>query len=234
MLIGGLQKTSLIDFPGRISCVVFAQGCNFRCPFCHNPDLVLPADRARQSLLDETTVLAFLKKRRGLLDGVVISGGEPTLSRGLVSFCHKLRSLGYFVKLDTNGSRPDILEKLFEQNLVDYVAMDIKTSLDRYPAAAGTAVDTQAIVESIDLILKKAPDSEFRTTCVKPFLDKTVMADIGKRIHRAPHYILQRCQQHRNVLDPAFFDQEHRLFSDAELEELRQAAAPLVGRCTLR
>ncbi|MBW1769313.1 MAG: anaerobic ribonucleoside-triphosphate reductase activating protein, partial [Deltaproteobacteria bacterium] len=131
MLFGGLQKSSLIDYPGKLSCVLFLSGCNFDCPYCHNPGLVKGrfSDHAQ---FEEKTVYDFLEKRRGFLDGVVVSGGEPTLQKDLVSLCEKLKEMGYPVKLDTNGSRPQVLRSLIDEGLVDYIAMDIKTDLLRY------------------------------------------------------------------------------------------------------
>jgi pyruvate formate lyase activating enzyme len=151
MNIGGYIKSSLIDFPGTISCVVFTQGCNFHCPYCHNPDLV-PMNRGKNELISSDSVFSFLERRKGLLDGVVVSGGEPTLQKGLVDFLRRVKAMGFRVKLDTNGSRPQVLRVLFAENLVDYVAMDIKTSPDRYAPDLWDRVSPEILKESISLI----------------------------------------------------------------------------------
>ena len=136
MIFGGLQKLTLLDFPGAVACIVFTKGCNFLCPFCHNALLVNKVDQAQE--IDEEEIISFLKKRTGVLEGVVITGGEPLLHPGLEDFIVRVRELGYRVKLDTNGSRPEYLKSLVSKGLLDYVAMDIKNSLEKYPKTAGT------------------------------------------------------------------------------------------------
>ena len=166
MHIAGLQKMTLLDFPGKVACTVFFQGCNFRCPFCHNSDL-LPGQG--QPLMDDQELLDFLQKRKGLLDGVCITGGEPTLQPQLLSLMRRIKELGYAVKLDTNGSRPQVLRQLVEAGVVDYVAMDIKNSREEYSKTAGMneSLLTQ-VEESIRYLLSGAVDYEFRTTVAKP------------------------------------------------------------------
>ena len=172
MKIAGLQKLTLLDYPGKTAATVFTLGCNFRCPFCHNTDLVTPAsDKPSPMLLPEEEFFAFLKKRQGLLDGVCITGGEPTLQHDLADFCKQIKDLGFLVKLDTNGSHPAILQHLLDNNLVDYVAMDIKNCPDCYLETIGLNDDhgritLQAIEESIDLLLESTIPFEFRTTVV--------------------------------------------------------------------
>jgi len=188
MIIGGLQKCSLIDYPGRIGAIVFTQGCNFRCPYCHNPELVDPKQYG-PSLTDE--VIPFLEKRRGKLDAVTVTGGEPTLQRDIGPFLREVRSMGYLIKLDTNGSLPDVPESLIFNGLIDYVAMDVKAPLEKYEKIAGLKVDTRKIRESIRLIVKSKIDHEFRTTVVRSQLDPDDLQTIAKLLGKAKLYVLQ-------------------------------------------
>ncbi len=235
MKIGGLLKTSMIDFPGLVSCVIFTSGCNFFCPYCHNPDLASgrpPMDDG--SFIDEKDIISFLKKRKKLIDGVVISGGEPTLHDDLSDFCFKIKEMGYKIKLDTNGSNPEILKKLFEKKLIDFTAMDIKTSPENYHILAGKKFNFLRIPESIGVICKDAPSYEFRTTCVKPFIDKIIINDIGKMIQGASSYILQQCSKNVKMLNPDFFKKKNMFFSDEELLELKKEVENYVVNCSVR
>ena len=165
MNIAGLQKMTLLDFPGKVACTVFFQGCNFRCPFCHNSDLL---SGQGQPLMDDEELLSFLQKRKGLLDGVCITGGEPTLQQELPQLLSRIKELGYAVKLDTNGAQPQVLRALMEQGLVDYVAMDIKNSREQYPKTAGISEKLiPQIEESIRCLLSGKVDYELRTTVVQ-------------------------------------------------------------------
>lgn len=183
--IGGLAKNSFIDYPGYIACVVFTKGCNFRCPFCHNPDLVLPPPDRPDGDRTGQEVPAFLEKRKKMLEAVVISGGEPCLQPGLVQFCTRIKSMGYAVKIDTNGSFPDVVENLLSRGLADYIAMDIKTAPDQYDEAAGKKISLSCVKKSIRLLMEKAPAFEFRTTCVRPFMSRDIMHKIGTMIKGA-------------------------------------------------
>jgi pyruvate formate lyase activating enzyme len=167
MKIGGLQPVTASDFPGRMAAIVFTQGCNFHCPFCHNASL-LPMDA--EAMLGEDTVLGFLQKRRKLLDGVVISGGEPCLQDDLAGFCRQVGDMGFAVKLDTNGSRPEVIKTLLDQNCVDFIAMDIKAPMFRLAELTGTVSHGPQIRRSISLIAASGVDHLFRTTDVKPLL----------------------------------------------------------------
>lgn len=167
MKISGLQRVTASDFPGRLAAIVFTQGCNFHCPFCHNSSL-LPMDT--DSLIGEDTVFGFLQKRKSLLDGVVITGGEPCLQDDLAKFCRKVKDMGFAVKLDTNGSRPAVIKELLHENLVDFIAMDIKAPLSRLPELTGTTSHGPRISQSISLIAASGVDHLFRTTDVKPLL----------------------------------------------------------------
>ena len=213
---------------------MFTSGCNFRCPFCHNPDLVHSPSRTRGGGTTEKEVLTFLEKRKGMLEAVVISGGEPCLQPGLAGFCDKVKSMGYAVKLDTNGSFPDVVENLLSKGLVDYIAMDIKSAPESYAEAAGKEVSLSAVKKSIQLLMENAPACEFRTTCVRPFMDPEIMHAIGTMINGASHYILQQCSRNATVLDPEFLQDETRFLTDAEMTGLRDIAAMYVQKCTIR
>ena len=190
MRIAHLLETSLIDYPGRVAAVLFTAGCNFRCPFCHNAELVLPEKVSELRLLDPDEVLAFLAERRGFLDGLVVTGGEPTIQDDLDAFLAGVKGLGLLVKLDTNGARPDVLEALLGEKLLDYVAMDVKAPFGRYPEFAGVEVDLRAIQESICLIRERAPDYEFRTT-VAPGLRVEDLRAIAGLLAGAKRWFLQ-------------------------------------------
>lgn len=190
MLIGGFQKTSLLDYPEKISAIVFTQGCNFRCPYCHNPEL-LKADGNTPNV-SVSSVLDFLKTRRGKLDGVVITGGEPCLHVDLPEFIKEIKKLGFLVKLDTNGSYPGMLERLTEENLLDYIAMDIKAPLNRYKYISGIDIDINKIKMSIKHIMNCGTDYEFRTTVLKRLLSIEDFEKIGNEIHGAKRYYLQK------------------------------------------
>ncbi len=191
MYLKGLQKLTLLDFPEKIACTVFTFGCNFRCPFCHNADLVL-SDRAAAGQVDEEAFFSFLASRRGLLQGVCVSGGEPTLMPDLVDFLARIKDLGFATKLDTNGARPEVLRAAVERGLLDYVAMDIKNSLPRYGETVGIPdFDTSGVETSMDFLMEGRLPFEFRTTLVSPLHTPEDMEAIGKRVAGAPLYFLQ-------------------------------------------
>ncbi len=231
MLLGGIQKSSLIDYPGKVSCVVFFSECNFDCPFCHNPELAqgkLPSDA-----LDETEILQFLSRRKGLIDGVVMSGGEPTLQKGLLSMCHAVKSMGFLVKVDTNGSRPLILKQLLNDGVVDYIAMDVKTDLDNYGLLAKNNSISDDIQNSIRIIMAADIEYEFRTTCVKPFVDEAIIKRITRLIHGARFYALQHFQE-KTLLHPEFFQTKTSNFNETELLRLKEIAESSVKTCIIR
>ncbi|MCU0557799.1 MAG: anaerobic ribonucleoside-triphosphate reductase activating protein [Desulfobacterales bacterium] len=232
MIFGGLQKNSFIDYPGRISCVVFLSGCNFHCPYCHNPGL------ARGSAVDGDDLnlcglLDFLAARRGLLDAVVVSGGEPTLQPDLAELCGCIREAGYPVKLDTNGSNPDAIRHLLADNLVDYIAMDIKTAPEGYVPGLAADLEPARLLASIDLIMHSGRPYEFRTTCVQPFVDPAIITAITSCIAGAERYVLQTFRP-ETVMDPRFFTGSRRGATAAELENFRRLAAPHVRQCLVR
>ncbi len=190
MRIKGFQGTSLLDFPGRIASLVFTGGCNLSCAFCHNPGLVLDPDQYPDYPLDE--LLADLRQRRTFIDGVVVSGGEPTLAPGLEGFLAQLKEMGLQVKLDTNGLRPDVLERLFEGKLIDYLALDFKTAPARYAELHDGAVDWAALLESCRLAMTLAPEYEVRTTCVPVLVEEAEIHAIGAAIRGARRWVLQQ------------------------------------------
>jgi len=224
--IAAFVPLSLSDHEGRVAAVVFLHGCNFRCPFCHNPDLVLP-ERGTPQRFARGDVLRALGERRAFLDSVVITGGEPTVAPDLASFLDDIRSLGLLVKLDTNGSRPDVLEELFARQLVDTVAMDVKAPQERYPTFAGLAVDLAAIGDSMRVIRARAPDYEFRTT-VAPGLARSDLLKIAQWLEGAKRYVLQpfRVPPEKGLLDPAWAERE--ALSPAALREIWTSMASLV------
>lgn len=228
MLISGLQKLTLLDYPGRVACTVFTGGCNFRCPFCHNAPLVLPERLARDS--SEEAVLAFLSKRRGVLDGVAVTGGEPLLHRDIGAFLEKVKALGFSVKLDTNGSFPDRLRTLVSAGLVDRVAMDVKNSPALYEKTAGAAVDMAAIARSRDFLLSGAVDYEFRTTVVKGLHTKESLMDAARWIRGAKEYYLQQFKDSGDVLAIEGLG----AFSEKEMHALADAAAEFVPSVQVR
>lgn len=195
MKIGGLQKLTLLDFPGRVACTVFLQGCNFRCPFCHNTPLIVGTQE-----LPVSELMDFLKKRQGLLDGVAITGGEPLLSADLPELIWDIRSLGHAVKLDTNGSFPDRLAALIEQKLVDYVAMDIKNAPEKYDRTAGAPGFLPRVEESVRLLMASPVPYEFRTTVVKELHKPEDFRAIGRWLSGAKQYFLQSYVDSGNIL----------------------------------
>lgn len=189
MQIHGLQKMTLLDFPGKVACTVFFDGCNFRCPFCHNSELL---GVGFPPLMDEEELLAFLQKRKGILDGVCITGGEPLLQKELPQLLENIKNMGFLVKLDTNGSFPAVLEDLIHRGLVDYVAMDIKNSPNRYAETVGRErFDLSQVEKSVALLMQGKVDYEFRTTVVAQFHDETSFHEIGRWIKGARRYFLQ-------------------------------------------
>jgi pyruvate formate lyase activating enzyme len=232
MRIGGLQKHSLIDYPGKLACVLFLAGCNFHCPYCHNPQLVgKPGARAATLPIEEA--LCFLEQRRGLLEGVVLSGGEPTLHRGLPDVCRRLKAMGYAVKLDTNGSRPQVIGRLTSDGLVDYLSMDIKLEPERYAGWICRRCDARAVNESIERVMASGVDYEFRTTCVKPLVTAQTIERIARRIQGSRLYALQPFTPGR-MLRPEFFEGIDPAAPALEMETWKEIAAAWVQRCILR
>jgi pyruvate formate lyase activating enzyme len=232
MQLGGLQKNSFIDFPGKVSCVLFTSGCNFDCPYCHNPDLARACPDSKP-VLPPDGIYDFLEKRRTFLDGVVISGGEPTLQKNLLKTCERIKELGYSLKLDTNGSRPEELRRLIDQGLVDYIAMDIKTDPLYYYLYIKKDCNPEKLMESIQIIMNSHVDYEFRTTCVRPLVNEKIIGDIAMTLKGARLYALQQFN-HTEILHPEFFENTDNIYGKEDLEHFRRIAEPWVTKCIAR
>jgi len=229
MNIGGLQKFSMIDYPSKLAAIIFTLGCNFRCGYCHNPELVLP-EKFNPSL-DENKILEFFKTRIGKLDAISITGGEPTLQKDLVQFMKKIKDLGFLIKLDTNGTDPKMLKKIIDNKLVDYIAMDIKAPLEKYEGVIKNKVDLENIKKSIKIIMESGLDYEFRTTIVKSQLSVSDLLAIGKLIKGANIYYLQKFVVSK-ANDEAFL--KEKTYSDEEFEEIKKGILKYVQKCEIR
>lgn len=202
MIFGGLQKLTLIDYPGKVAATIFTVGCNFLCPFCHNPELVSPKKIKEQTKISEQEILDFLAKRQGLLEAVCITGGEPTLFPDLPEFIKKIKNMGFLVKLDSNGSNPRMLEDLLAEGLVDFIAMDIKAPLEKYKKVAGERIKLADIQRSTELV-RQAPDYEFRTTVLPALHSSKDILSIGRWLQGSRKYYLQQFKPTK-TLDAAF------------------------------
>lgn len=227
MLIGGLQRSSLIDYPSKISAVIFTQGCNFKCGYCHNPQLTSFKGQ-EHSLL---ALYEFLKTRVGKLDAVVITGGEPTLQKDLADFISKIKKMGFLIKLDTNGTNPNVIKGLIEKNLLDYIAMDIKAPLEKYPQIAGVEVEALKISESVNLIMNSNIDYEFRTTVIASQLNMEDFEQIGVLINGAKKYYLQKFVP-KEILNP--FLTLEKTYSDDEFEPIIEILKNYIKEVKLR
>ena len=228
MDFAGMQSLTLLDFPNKVACILFVRGCNFRCPFCHNASLVCGG---AENNYPEEDILAFLKKRQGLLDGVVISGGEPTLYPELIPFLHKVRDLGYAIKLDTNGTNPTLLKQILRENLADYVAMDIKNSPHFYSATCGIPkADIASIEESRDVLMNGETEYEFRTTVVDGLHTKESIDELACWIAGAKRYYLQAFKDSGNLLHP----ENLHAFGQKEMVELLEIAKKYIPSAALR
>lgn len=215
MTISGLQKTTLIDYPEKIACTVFTHGCNFRCPFCHNPELVTKPLKEGE-VVSEEEFFKFLKNRRYLLEGVVVTGGEPCINEDIVDFAKKIKEKGFNVKIDTNGSFPEAIQKLLEEKAVDYIAMDIKSTLEEYEATTGGFSEVEKILRSIELIKNSNVDYEFRTTVVKGMHTKESMENIARLLKGIKNFSLQNFKYTKSISSE--FSKENE-FSKKELEK---------------
>lgn len=219
MLISGIQPSTLLDYPEKTACIVFTPGCNFRCGYCHNPEFVLPENiiKLKNDFIPEQSFFNFLSRRKGLLDGVVISGGEPTTAADLIPFMKKIKAAGFLVKLDTNGNRPDIIKHALEKKVVDYIAMDLKTSLTHYQTLVGKLAQPDAIKQSIDLIKNSGIDYEFRSTLLKEVHSAILLDEMSEQIQGARRWYLQTFRP-GHTLDTAY--QNYHCFSEQELLQL--------------
>ena len=228
MKIQGLQKLTLLDFPGKVACTVFTAGCNFRCPFCHNASLVV--NITAEQAIDEETFLEFLEKRKGMLEGVCITGGEPLLQPDIEPFMRKIKDMGYLVKLDTNGSFPEKLKHLVKQGLVDYVAMDIKNSKESYAVTAGVEDRfLEAVEESVSYLKSNPVPFEFRTTVVKHFHTEEEFERIGQWIAGTENYFLQKFKDSGDLINGHV-----QGCSEEEMEKFLQIVKKYVPKAGMR
>ncbi len=227
MRIGGLTRCSLIDFPGQMSAIIFTIGCNFRCPYCHNPELV----DETVDIIPTEDVLTFLRTRIKQLDGVTITGGEPTMHDDLIPFIKEIKALGFKVKLDSNGTNPEMLEKIINEHLVDYLAMDIKAPFSDYASGVGRPVDIEKIKKSVRLIMSNTIPYEFRTTVVKALLSPEDIINISKDIKGAKKYYLQKFVSTK-ILNPGFI--KKTTYTDEEFKEIQKSVQKYVAECYVR
>lgn len=228
MNIGGIQKTSLLDYPDTLSAIIWTIDCNFRCPFCYNKNLVF----GKTESISEEEVLSFLKKRKDMLEGLVISGGEPLMQKDIIDFIGKVKRLGYLIKIDTNGMFPDNLEELFDKKLVDYIAMDVKAPRKKYNQLAGVKVEVSKIEKSIDLIRKDSPGYEFKTTFAPGLLKKEDIVEIAKWLEGSKNFYLQQFKNNPPLISSEFdkvspYDKEYVL-------ETLEAIKPYFKNCFVR
>jgi pyruvate formate lyase activating enzyme len=236
--IGGIQKTTLIDYPGQVAATVFLIGCNFRCPWCYSKELVLPEEIKKQPRLSEKEFFDFLKEKKRLLEGVVVCGGEPTTQKDLPEFFKKIKGLGYLIKLDTNGSNPEMLRRLIEEKLVDYVALDVKAPKEKYGEVIGVKVDASKIQKSIDILKEGKVDYEFRTTVVPNLHSKEDILKIAKWIGgdsasslRQGKYYLQDFRAEKTI-NPEF--EKVKPYPREFLLEIQREVSPLLKICQVR
>ena len=232
-MISGLQKMTLLDYPGKVACTVFLSGCNFRCPFCHNSGLLEKTDDV---FMTPEELISFLRKRKGLLDGVCITGGEPTLQAGLAELLATIKAEGFLVKLDTNGTRPQVIEQLLKNRLVDYIAMDIKNCPERYGVTVGVpGVTLNNIEKSMQLLLSGDAEYEFRTTVMDELHDEAGMAEIGKWLQKlspdkkAQRFFLQPYVERQSVLKLGMHTP-----SKEKLQNMAKTIAPFVKSVEIR
>ena len=226
MVLGGLQKLTLLDFPGHVACTVFTLGCNFRCPFCHNTPLVLTADTP---VYDTEEFFLFLEKRRGLIDGVAVTGGEPLLQKDIAAFLRRIKDMGYAVKLDTNGAFPKVLKALTGEGLLDYVAMDVKNAPEKYDATAGCSGMLEPVMESVEFLLSGSVPYEFRTTAVAELHTEEDFRAIGKWISGCTHYFIQQFTDSGDILAPGMSQPTEEM-----MKKFLQAAREYVPCASLR
>jgi len=229
MKVKGFQGTSLLDFPGRVASLVFTGGCNLTCPFCHNAGLVLEPENFPDYPLDE--LLADLKKREGFIDGVVVSGGEPTIDTGLPAFLSLLKERGLQVKLDSNGLAPGVIRSLLEQHLVDYFAIDIKTSLSRYNELHTQPVMTQSLVETVNILKQADVEVEFRTTCIPHLVTETEIDEMGELLRGAPLWVLQQFVPMHAMVEEW---QDFEMYRPEQLHALADRAGEFVDKVEVR
>ena len=230
MNIRGLFKTSLVDYPGKVSSVIFIGGCNLRCGFCHNPELALNSPSLEK--IEDSEVLSFLEKRKGLLDGITISGGEPAMDRGLIPFLTSIKSLGLSVKLDTNGFFPRVVSECLEKKLIDYAAVDVKTSPGKYPSLTGKDISFDDVLVTLDILKNSSIDYEIRTTCVPGFAAVEDIKKIGEATGRVKKYYLQQFVNINTLLDSGI--KMLTPYTADYLKELKAEAEKFSDFCSIR
>ena len=240
MIIGGLEKLSILDYPDHLAAIIFTQGCNFRCHFCYNPMLVLPRKGEDEknikekgfSELSTKNLFLFLRERFGRLDGVVITGGEPTLHPDLPEFIKKIKKIGYDVKLDTNGTNPDMLNQLIKEKLIDYIAMDLKAPKEKYEATVNVPVNYKNIEKSVKMIIKSGLPHEFRTTVVPGLLDKKDFIKMGEMITGTQNWFLQVFKSDTDLVNSAY--KGKKAYSRKQMQEFVELGRTAAGVCKLR
>lgn len=230
MLITGFQKSTLLDYPGKVASLIFTYGCNLRCEYCHNPELVIQPCK-KSSIVSEEEIFKFIKSRKGLLDAVVITGGEPTIQPDLIPFIQKIKELGYLVKLDTNGTDSEIVKKILDLDIVDYWAMDVKYEKEVYKQNLAKSIDYKEIEESIRLIMERAKDYEFRTTYVKGLHTLESVRGIGELIGGCKRYYIQNFRPGKTI-NPLLNNRNS--FTDKELEKIKNTMLKYVKHVEIR
>lgn len=228
MKIGGFQKTSLLDYPEQVSSIIWTVGCNFNCPFCYNVDVVNKTAKP----ISEKEIFSYLEKRKKVIDGLVISGGEPLLQKDITYFCEKVKKLGYLIKIDTNGTFPEKLKELIDKKLVDYIAMDVKAPKKKYSKLSGKKVDVKKIQKSIDIIRNSGLDYEFKTTFVPDLLSKKDIKEIGKWLDGSEKYFLQQFKNNTTTLSSDI--QTKKSYSEEELLDALEEVKPFFKYCDIR
>ena len=229
--IGGLQKLTLIDYPGKLACTLFLTGCNFFCPWCYSRELVLPEEIKKQPQISQKDFFKFLKERKDLLEGVVFCGGEPTINKELPSFAKKIKKMGYLVKLDTNGSNPKMIKELIDKELIDYVAMDVKLPKEKYPQIFAKRAKIKDIEKTIKILKEAKIDYEFRTTVIPTIHQKEDILKIAHWIKPAPKYFLQNFRAEKTV-NPSF--EKIKPYPQEYLLEIQKAISPFFDTCQVR
>ncbi len=235
MIIGGLEKLTLLDYPGHLAAIIFTSGCNFRCHFCYNPELVIPKKKIEgenkegSKIINNEDLLLFLKERFGKLEAVVISGGEPTLHADLPKFIKKIKDIGYLVKLDTNGTNPEMLKSLIDNSLIDYVAMDIKAGPDDYEDVVGVKLDFKNIEKSVKIIMTSNLPYEFRTTLVPGLVDESKFLAMASVIKGSKNWYLQNFKSDTDLVNPKY--QGQKSFSFKEMKNFVKLAQNFVDVC---
>lgn len=230
MNIKGLYKTSLVDYPGKVSSVIFTGGCNLRCGYCHNPDLACNSDELEK--IEDEEVFSFLEKRKGLIDGITVSGGEPTLDKGLLEFLRRIKDMGLLVKLDTNGFSPSVVEQCLMEKLADYIAVDLKTSPAKYSTLTKRDLNFNQILITLDIIRKSEVDYEIRTTCVPGFVTLEDITLIGEAVGHVRKWYLQQFVNTHTLIDPE--SEKLSPYPVRYLELMRDEALKYADRCSIR